>query len=285
LKRLFVFLCTLLVVLSAFGAWGTGAWAEQDTEPEWWWKKDKTVQEQPPLKGGPEKDMRDLTPVNNNVLAEQYPGIVFVRGQGDANRVALTFDDGPDPDYTPLILDVLKEYDVPATFFLMGARAAMNPELTKRIDSEGHEIANHTYWHPDLVEEGEVDILVEEVNRTEDTLADILGYRTRLFRAPYGFLYEELVEELDNLNYSVIAWDVDSLDWEDLTPEEISENVLPIVVPGSIILMHDGGSPETDRTQTAESLRIIIPELQEQGYEFVTVSELLNIPATMEEAQ
>ncbi|TMW73363.1 polysaccharide deacetylase family protein [Alteribacter natronophilus] len=281
MKRLLLCLCLLLAALSAAGTWGSGAHAES---PEWWWKKDRTS-EQPPLRGGPEKEVRDLTPVNNNVLAAQYPDLVFVKGPGDQNRVALTFDDGPDPDYTPLILDVLNEFDVPGTFFLMGARATANPDLTRRVSEEGHEIGNHTYWHPDLVEEGDVEILVDEVQRTEETIADILGFRTRLFRAPYGFLYEELVEELGTLDYSIIAWDVDSLDWEDLTPEQIAENVTPNVEPGSIILMHDGGAPEADRTETAEALREIIPELREQGYEFVTVSELLNVPATMEEAQ
>ncbi|WP_026689740.1 polysaccharide deacetylase family protein [Alteribacter aurantiacus] len=252
----------------------------EESSPLWWWKKEKVNEQLPPLKGGDESEVRELSPVSNVILQQQYPDLVFLKGPDNVNRVALTFDDGPDPEFTPQILDVLKEYNVPGTFFLMGARATAYPDLVRRVAEEGHEVGNHTYWHPDLVEEADVDILVEEVNRTEDRLAEILGFRTSLFRAPYGFLYEELVEELGNLNYNVIAWDVDSLDWQKITEEEIANNVLSQVQPGSIILMHDGGGPGADRTETVDSLRIIIPDLLEQGFEFVPVSELLNIPAT-----
>ncbi|RNA69415.1 polysaccharide deacetylase family protein [Alteribacter keqinensis] len=269
-----------LFVLQTAGFIKTQAENPGDSSSVWWWTKEK--EELPPLKGGPEEEVRELNPVSNVVLQQEYPDFVFVKGPDTANRVALTFDDGPDPDFSPLVLDVLKEYNVPATFFLMGVRSGVYPDLVRRMAEEGHEIGNHTYWHPDLVEEGDVDILVDEVNRTEDVLEDILGFRTSLFRAPYGFLYRELVEELVDLNYSVIAWDVDSLDWQMITEEEIAENVLSQVEPGSIILMHDGGGPGADRTETVDSLRIIIPELLAQGYEFVTVSELLNIPAVRE---
>ncbi|WP_232735748.1 polysaccharide deacetylase family protein [Alteribacter populi] len=254
-----------------------------DVQQEWWWKKDKDTPEQPdkelpPLKGGPEREVRQLDPVPDVTLQQEYPDTVFLKGPTTENKIALTFDDGPDPRFTPGVLDVLSEYNVPATFFLMGARAEANPDLAQRIVEEGHVVGNHTFWHPDLVEEADVDLLVEEVTRTEDVLAEVLGLRTTLFRAPYGFLYRELVEELEILNYSVIGWSVDSLDWQEITPEEIAENVLTQIQPGSIVLMHDGAEPEFDRTQTIESLHEIIPTLQEQGYEFVTVSELLNIP-------
>ncbi|WP_280771880.1 polysaccharide deacetylase family protein [Salipaludibacillus daqingensis] len=233
----------------------------------------------PPIKGGPEKTRRqDEDPIPLTTLQLQYPDTVFLQGPTTENKVALTFDDGPDPRFTPSVLDVLQEYDVPATFFLLGSRAEAYPDLTTRILNEGHVIGNHTFWHPDLVEEGEIDILVREVETTEATLESIIGYQTTLFRPPYGFLYDELVDELINLKYSIIGWSVDSLDWQEISPDEIISNIYDQMQPGAIVLMHDGTDAEGDQTETIEALQQLIPELQEQGYEFVTVPNLLNIP-------
>jgi len=242
-----------------------------------WWPKDKP-EDPPDFKGGPERSRRVLEPVPMVTLQQLFPDTIFLRGSLSENKIALTFDDGPDPRFTPEILDVLNQYQVPATFFLLGARAEANPDLTLRIANEGHVIGNHTFWHPDLVEEGEVDVLVREVERTELALEALINYRTTLFRPPYGFLYEELVEELDRLDYSVIGWSVDAFDWQEISPQEIIDNVQSMIHPGAIILMHDGTDAEGDQTETIEALRQLIPELQEQGYEFVTVPELLNIP-------
>ncbi|WP_456275201.1 polysaccharide deacetylase family protein [Bacillus sp. AK128] len=231
----------------------------------------------PPLKGGAETE-RVRNPVSNIVLQQRYPETIVLRGPQNVNKVALTFDDGPDPRFTPEVLEVLKEYNVKATFFLMGSRAKAYPELVQRIIDEGHIIGNHTYWHPNLVKEGEIATLEREVSQTEDALAEQIGYRTKLFRAPYGFLYNELVEELKQLNYTVVGWSVDSLDWQEAPPEQISYNVISNVHPGAIILMHDGAEWDGDRTNTIKSLRQIIPALKKQGLDFETVPNLLNIP-------
>ncbi|MBM7663467.1 peptidoglycan/xylan/chitin deacetylase (PgdA/CDA1 family) [Bacillus mesophilus] len=231
----------------------------------------------PPLKGGAETE-RVRNPVSNIVLQQRYPETVVLRGAQNLNTVALTFDDGPDPRFTPQVLDVLKENNVKATFFLMGSRAKAYPDLVKRIIDEGHIIGNHTYWHPNLVKEGDLATLEREVSQTEDALAEQIGYRTKLFRAPYGFLYNELVEKLKELNYSVVGWSVDSLDWQEAPPEQIAYNVISNVHPGAIILMHDGAEWDGDRTNTIKSLRQIIPELKKLGLEFDTVPGLLNIP-------
>lgn len=148
----------------------------------------------------------------------------------------------------------------------MGVRAEAYPDLTSRIVNEGHIVGNHTFWHPDLVQEGNIDTLIREVENTETLLESIIGYETTLFRPPYGFLYEELVEELDELKYSVIGWSVDALDWQDLTPDEIVNNILMGVHPGAIVLLHDGTEADGDQTETIEALRQLIPERQEQGY-------------------
>ena len=233
----------------------------------------------PNLRGGYESSERERQqPVDMRVLQQLYPDTFFLQGPTDQNQIALTFDDGPDSRFTNDVLDVLNQYNVPATFFLLGSRAVAYPEIVTRIQNEGHMIGNHTYFHPNLVDESDMATLEREVIRTEDALNDIIGYRTKLFRPPYGFLYNELVEKLAELNYSVIGWSVDSLDWQEEPPEVIASNVLDIVHPGAIILMHDGADWDGDRTNTIESLHQIIPTLQEQGYEFVTVPELLNIP-------
>ncbi|MFD1447979.1 polysaccharide deacetylase family protein [Oceanobacillus profundus] len=241
--------------------------------------KDKPAEDLTDLRGGPENSERERqTPVDLRILQQRYPDVFFLQGASDQNQVALTFDDGPDPRFTNEVLDVLNQYDVPATFFLLGSRAAAYPEIVTRIQNEGHVIGNHTYFHPNLVDEADLGTLEQEVIRTEDELYDMIGYRTHLFRPPYGFLYDELVEQLARMNYSVIGWTVDSLDWQEDPPEVIASNVLDIMHPGAIILMHDGAERDGDRTNTIESLHQIIPTLQQQGYEFVTVPELLNIP-------
>lgn len=249
----------------------------EELEQQSLWKKEKQAKNKKVLEN-PERDRQQ--PVDMNVLQQRYPDTFFLQGPTDQRRIALTFDDGPDPRFTEDVLDVLNQYNVPATFFLMGSRAIAYPEIVERINNEGHVIGNHTYFHPNLVKEGDLATLEREVTRTEDVLRDIIGYETSLFRAPYGFLYNELVEKLAEMQYSVIGWSVDSLDWQEDPPEVIASKVLDNVQPGAIILMHDGADWDGSRTNTVESLKQIIPTLQEEGYEFVTVPELLNIPFT-----
>lgn len=234
-------------------------------------------EEIPDLEGGEEAEERVRYPVSNIILQQRFPDTIVLSAPPTENKVALTFDDGPDPRFTPQILDLLAEYNIQATFFVTGARAEAFPELVQRIIDEGHIIGNHTYSHVNLVEANDIATLEEEVQRTEDIIYDIADFRTRLFRAPYGFLYDELVEKLDEMNYSVVGWSVDSLDWQEAAPEVIAYNVISNIHPGAIILMHDGAGETGDRTNTIEALRLIIPNLTDQGLEFETVPELLDI--------
>lgn len=192
------------------------------------------------------------------------------------NRVALTWDDGPDRHFTPQILDILKENHVKGTFFLIGSRAAALPEITKRIEQEGHAIGNHTYWHPNMVKEG-LPGLYWQVNETEKVLSGIIGHRTRLFRAPYGILNEALLEKLDKMNYTVIGWSVDSLDWKQLSADEVERNVMSKIHPGSIVLLHSGGNWNQDLSGSVQALARIIPKLKKEGIELVSIPELLHI--------
>jgi peptidoglycan-N-acetylglucosamine deacetylase len=281
LKVRWLLLIMLFAVISQFfGLTNVYATETGEVEQQWWWKKDHPKEDDlPRLGGGAEKPERNRQqPISNIILQQRYPETVVLQGPATEKRIAITFDDGPDPRFSEQVLDVLKEYNVPATFFVMGSRAIAYPEIVNRMVEEGHIIGNHTYFHPNLVKEADLATLEREVTRTEDTLNEIIGYRTKLFRAPYGFLYNELVEKLAELNYSIIVWSVDSLDWQEDPPAQIAANVLDSVEPGAIILMHDGGDWDADRTNTIESLRQILPSLKEQGYEFVTVPNLLNIP-------
>lgn len=273
----FVFCLPITVIMSVYANEGHLADGARQ-----WLKADLQVNAEQDLSdhiGVTKISVRDSEqPVDLRILQQRYPEMFFLQGPTDQKRIALTFDDGPDPRFSNDVLDVLKQYNVPATFFVLGSKAVANPEIVKRMQNEGHVIGNHTYAHPNLVEEADLGTLEREVTRTEDALNEIIGYRTKLFRPPYGFLYNELVEKLGKMNYYVIAWDVDTLDWQEDPPEVIASRVVDNIHPGAIILMHDGAESSGDRTNTILSLQQIIPRLQEQGYEFVTVPDLLSIP-------
>lgn len=241
--------------------------------------EDRADADTPELRGGPEEEVREPTPLDNFKLRDSFPNIVVLRGRLDENKMALSFDDGPDTTYTPAVLDKLNEYDVKATFFLVGERAEAHPEIVERIVKEGHEIANHTWDHPKMTEIP-VEEVRDQINQTEKKLHEITGHATRMYRPPYGFQNEELVKVMGDLNYSIIIWSQDSLDWKDLTSEEVADNILSDITPGAIILQHSAGGmagEEDGLMRTVDALDKVIPKLQDDGTEFVTVSELLNI--------
>src|SRR5579883_39737 len=205
------------------------------------------------------------------------------------NAVALTFDDGPDPEWTPKILDALKAKDVPATFFLIGLQADKFGGVLKRIVKEGHEIGNHTFTHPDISNlSGRYMKL--ELNLTERLFASRLGLRTILFRPPYSIDAEPDTEDqvrplefTQDMGYVTIGDKIDPNDWRDdprPTAKEIANRVIEHLPPcaandrfcGSIILMHDGGG---NRSQTALAVPMIIDAARAKGLQIVPVYELL----------
>ncbi|WP_051314635.1 polysaccharide deacetylase family protein [Alteribacter aurantiacus] len=226
--------------------------------------------------GQADKGDVSLENVGFGELQKQFPDTVVWRGPTNQKRVALTFDDGPDPRFTPAILDELDSQDVKATFFVMGARAKGHPDILKRMHREGHAIGNHTYWHPNL--EGEsVGQLRWEMDQTNDVLQNLLGMRTDLFRPPYGIFGTAHTESLATNSETAVFWTVDTRDWDGPSSEEIFESVMEDTDNGSIILMHDGSHWTVDMSNTVNALGPIITELKNQGYEFVTVPELLNL--------
>lgn len=192
----------------------------------------------------------------------------------DPNKkyVALSFDDGPHKSVTPRILDILAKYDAHATFFVLGTQAEAYPEILKRAVSEGHEIGNHSWSHPYLskLSQGQIK---EQLRKTDELVAGATGVAPGLVRPPYGEVNEAIKA---SINKPIIKWSVDTRDWESRNPNAIMAKVQSQVKDGAIILMHDTYST------TAESLDRVLKWLYEEGYEVVTVSELLGFSTNPE---
>ncbi len=191
-------------------------------------------------------------------------------GAESGAKIALTFDDGPHPTYTPQILDILKANDIKATFFVIGENAEKHPDIVKRIIAEGHEIGNHTYSHPHLKKIGDEELTLE-LKRTEALLTERFGYTPTLFRPPEGYCCAAVQQSSDRMGYSLTLWDVDTTDWAHNPSDNIIKTVLATVKDGSIILCHDF---VTKPSPTPDAIKVLIPKLKAKGYEFVTVSEL-----------
>ncbi len=191
-------------------------------------------------------------------------------GSSEIPRIALTFDDGPHPRKTDAILDLLEEYGIRATFFVIGENAGYYQEPLRRAVSLGHEIGNHTFRHGRTARltAGELE---EEIRRTEEALFAVANVKTTLFRPPEGVCSDAVLTAARHLGYRVILWNVDTRDWDKASTEDIVKHVRENVKNGSILLFHDYTAPGTN---TLAALKQLIPELLSQGYEFVTVSEL-----------
>lgn len=182
-----------------------------------------------------------------------------------ARRVALTFDDGPSPSWTPELLDGLKERNVQATFFLIGMYAVQYPEIVERMDREGHLIGNHTYHHVQLDLEDE-EHLSREIGDTDKVIYLITGKHTEYVRPPFGVWDEKLEEELQVLP---VLWTVDPLDWTTENADQIVEKVVTEAEDGDIILLHDCYA------SSVEAALRIVDILQAEGFAFVTADELM----------
>ncbi|WP_239984826.1 polysaccharide deacetylase family protein [Sporolactobacillus pectinivorans] len=188
--------------------------------------------------------------------------------------VALTFDDGPHPVYTPQVLDVLKKYHAKATFFLIGKRMQAYPDLVKREVAEGHELGNHTFSHVSLHGKSNA-FFLNEVSKTDDLINQYQGPpRIRLLRPPGGDINAQtvLISEKNHFEIILWSWNQDPKDWSKPGVSRIVRHVLTNIKSGDIILLHDSGG---NRKQTVAALKIIIPTLQSRGYKFVTLYDLL----------
>ncbi len=197
---------------------------------------------------------------------------VYSYRKNDDMKIALTFDDGPHPKYTPQILEILDRFDIRATFFLIGSCAKEHPDLVEEEVKKGHEIGNHTYSHLKL-HHATQNALKDELTKTDSLLTQLSGQKITLFRPPEGYCSKSIEAISADFGYRVILWNVDTRDWAHTPLSEIVANVKKNVKSGDILLFHDYIAKDSP---TPAALEILIPYLLSEGYRFVTVSELLS---------
>ena len=193
--------------------------------------------------------------------------------------VALTFDDGPSPVWTPKILDELKKAHIKATFFMLGEHVAKYPGIARRVAAEGHDIGNHTYDHHVLLyyTQGE---LFKEINKTERIIEKTAGIKTKYFRPPKAWLTAEEKNRIEGMGYKIILWSLNSKDWVTFDEKYMVKYIVKNIRPEDIILFHDSGGVFSteggDRDETVQTIPRLVGKLRERGFRFVTITELLN---------
>lgn len=214
------------------------------------------------------------------ILLEKYGHLLSDRviwaSDTKLKRVALTFDDGPNAKYTPKLLDILLKYDAKATFFLIGKNVLKEPDIVRRIHSEGHEIGNHTYSHPvlPLVSRKEVH---KQLESTSSIIEETIGTKPIYFRPPMGLFTPAILDIIESNGLKAIVGEVYPRDPYKPGRDKIVERVIKRVTPGSIIIMHDGGTwGDVDRSQTIDAVPLIIEQIRAKNYKFVTLSELID---------
>ncbi len=195
-------------------------------------------------------------------------------------KVAITFDDGPSPVWTPLILDELKKAGVKATFFMIGHHVQKYPEVAKRVVQEGHSIGNHGYAHTVILYYTPAEI-EEEIKYTEHVIREITGYSTNIFRPPKAWVSPVLKEKIKSMGYEIILWSLNSKDWVNFNYKSMVSFIMRRVKGGDIILFHDSGNVISheggNRSQTVKAVGLLVSELKEKGYEIVPLEELINV--------
>lgn len=207
-----------------------------------------------------------------NISAGFYLPVICKENTAD-KRMALTFDDGPLPLHTPAILDILKAADAPATFFCIGERAAVHPDLLMRIHTEGHVLANHSYSHHFWFDLFGPAKMLAELRQTDQVVAGTTGLIPKLFRPPYGVTNPNLKKAIIQGEYLPVGWSIRSLDTVASGEQELLQRILQQLHPGAILLLHD----------TCDITRKILPELitriRQEGYTIERIDKLLNVPA------
>ena len=199
----------------------------------------------------------EIIPVEHLVLPEEK--------KTEKKRIALTFDDGPHPIYTPQMLELLKEEQVPATFFLLGENVELYGDVVKEIAKEGHLIGNHTYHHVQITSLS-LEEACKEIQETSDLIEELTGTGTEYVRPPFGTWNEELEERL---NLIPVMWSIDTKDWTTQNVDWIVRETVKHAEDHDIILMHDSYQ------STVDAVKRVIEQLEAEGFEFVTVDEII----------
>ena len=210
-------------------------------------------------------------PVEKTPAPIKQTPITFNSVHVDGPYIAMTFDDGPSATLTPKLLDLLAAHHIKATFFVLGELVAEHPEIVARAAREGHEIANHSWSHPNFGKMSQENVR-SQLQRTDDAIKNATGKRPTLLRPPYGSITDREKHWIhDEFGYDIILWDVDPLDWKRPGPAVVRNRILKETRPGSIVLSHD------IHPGTIEAMPSTFDELQAKGFKFVTVSELIDM--------
>lgn len=213
---------------------------------------------------GTDKYMEDDEEIENQAHVENND-VNTEKEQIPMKQIALTFDDGPDEAITPIILELLAQYNAKATFFMLGYRVNLYPEIVNQVHDAGHEIGNHSWNHPQLTKLKPA-LILEQIEKTDNAIAELVGFAPTLVRPPYGNVNKKVI---DTVPGTLVNWSIDTSDWRDRDVDMIMNNLERQIHEDGIILMHD--TYET----TAQAVEQILAKYTEEGYEFVTVSELL----------
>lgn len=207
----------------------------------------------------------------------QLYGECFVGNRGQGKKLALTFDDGPNPAATPKLLEVLARHNVQATFFLIGKFVQMEPALAREVAAAGHEVANHTQDHPFLIFASSDDVKRQLMNCEAALAAAGVPNAHRLFRPPYGARRPRTLSTVRELGLTPVSWTITCYDWKPTSAEKVEFHAMRQIRGGDVILLHDGGhlALNADRTHTVNAVASMVPKLIDQGYEFVTIGDWL----------
>lgn len=210
----------------------------------------------------------------------QWYGRTFTRLRGRPKQMALTYDDGPNDPYTLRLLEVLAKHEVHATFFLIGRYVRQRPDIVREVAQAGHVIGNHTYSHPPLLFETTPQIRMQ-LAECKEAITDAVGEHSNLFRPPFGARRPAVMKIAREIGLQPVMWNVTAYDWQATSPEYIERNVAKQVRGGDVILLHDGRHLEmgTDRSFTIAATDNMIRRYKAEGYEFVTVLEMIESAA------
>lgn len=204
--------------------------------------------------------------IQSNFYAKTYCNAIT-----EEKIIALSFDDGPNPVYTPKVLSILEEHNATATFFVIGKNIQGNENIIRKIDAAGHTIGNHTFSHSFFIDFKGKTGFMYELDATSDIIYNIIKKRMKFFRPPYGVTTPHLANASKALNYDIIGWNIRSLDTTNDKEEKIANRVISQIKPGSIILFHDTSE------KTSQVLKQTLNFVKENGFKIVSVEELLKL--------
>lgn len=272
-KRVFL----LLLLISAFlvGCSGsnkvnteTGTESQKETQKETIKETEKETQKETRKETEKETEKETVKETEKETVKETEKETEKEAKDPSKKYVALTFDDGPHPTRTQKLLNILDKYNVKATFFMLGKNANAYPALVKEVASKGHEVANHSYNHPNLAKLS-YDNVMKELTSTDQAIINSGVQKPKFVRPPYGSFNDNVKKAIKNNGQTMVNWSVDTLDWKYRNTASIMSYVKQQVHPGAIILMHDIHETSVDAVPS------VIEYLKSQGYEFVTVSDIL----------